>query len=99
MIWLDNISRRYTNCQQAHENMFNITNYKEKTNRNYSEASLSQRKEIRGVGKKNMKKGNSPTLLVGSFTVWNTVWGSHKKLRIKIPYDPVPTSGYLSEVH
>ena len=98
MIWPDNISRRHTNCQQAHENMFNITNYKENTNQNYSETSLSQRKEIRGVGK-NMTKGNSPTLLVGSSTVWNTVWGTHKKLRIKIPYDSVPTSRYLSEVH
>jgi len=37
--------------------MFNITNYKENTNRNYSEASLSQRKEIRGAGKKYEKKG------------------------------------------
>ena len=40
--------------------MFNITNYKEKTNRNYSEASLSQRKEIRGVGKKKYEKREFP---------------------------------------
>ena len=52
MIWPNNISKRHTNCQQAHEKMFNITNYKENTNQNYSETSLSQRKEIRGVGKK-----------------------------------------------
>lgn len=61
--------------------MFNITNYKENTNQNYSETSLSQRKEIRGVGK-NMTKGNSPTLLVGSSTVEYSV-GNPQKIKNK----------------
>ena len=42
--------RRHTNCQQAHEKMFNITNYKRNTNQNYNEI-LSKRQEIAGVVK------------------------------------------------
>ena len=98
------LQRRYTDCQQTHERMLNITNHYRNANQNYNEVSphivrmaiikkSTNHKCWRGCGEK------------GTFLhCWweckliqplrRTVWRFLKKLKIELPYDPaIPLLG------
>ena len=68
------LQRRYTDGQEAHEKMFNITNYQRNANQNYNEISphTSQMAIIKKIHKQKMlervqREENPPTVLVGMY--------------------------------
>ena len=73
---IDIFQRRHTAGQQAHENMFNITNYAARYHLTLSEWPLPKRQEILSVGKGVEKRGHS--YIVGG----NVNWYSHYEIKI-----------------
>ena len=92
------LQRRYTDCQQTHERMLNITNHQRNANQNYNEISLHtvQNSHDQKIYKQEMlervwRKGYPPALLVGmqiDTPLWRIVQKFLKKLRIELPYGP-----------
>ena len=101
------LPRRYTDCQQTHEKMFNITNHQRNANQKCNEASPHTRMAI--INKSTNNKcwigcGEKGTLLHSWWEckliqpIWRTVWSSLKKLKIELSYDPViPLLGIYPE--
>ena len=98
--------RRYTGGQDAHEEMFNITNHQENANQNDDKISphTSQNyyylkdKKIISVGEEVEKK--EPSFTVGRNINWyshyETVCWFLEKLKIELPCDPaIPLLGVL----
>ena len=73
---IDSFQRRQTGSQQAHENVFNITNYTARYHLTLSEWPSPKRQEILSVGKGVEKRGLS--YIVGR----NVHWYSHCETEI-----------------
>ena len=101
------LQRRYTNGQQTHEKMLNITNYQRNANQNYNE--VSPHTSQNGHNKKIYNKfwsecGEKGTLLHCWWEckliqpLWRTVWRFLKKLKIELSYDmTIPLLGIYPE--
>ena len=97
---IDIFQRRHTAGQQAHENMFNITNYAARYHLTLSEWPLPKRQEILSVGKGVEKRGHS--YIVGGNVNWYShygqTWKFLKKLNIELPNDlAIPPLGIYAE--
>ena len=73
---IDIFQRRHTGGQQAHENMFNMTNYTARYHLTLSEWPLPKRQEILSVVKGVEKRGHSH--IIGG----NVNWYSHCEIEI-----------------
>ena len=98
--------RRYTEAQQAHEKMYNITNYQGYSNQNYNERSPytcqngynSQDKKLQML-ERIRRKENPHTLLegmqTGAATKENSMENSQKVKNRNTIHSSYPTTGYL----
>ena len=101
------LQRRHIDGQQAHEKMFNITNYYRNASQNYSEVPPHTRVAIITKSTNNRcwrrcgEKGTLVHCLWGCKLMqplWKTVWRFLRKLKIDQPYDPaVPLLGIYSK--
>ena len=75
------LQRRYTDCQQTHERMLNITNHQRNANQNYNEVSPHtgqnghHRKNLQTINAgEGMEKGE-PSYTVGGNVNWYSHYG------------------------
>ena len=98
------LQRRYTDGQQAHEKILNITDYQRNANQNYydTKSHLSEwpsliNSQITNAGEGMWKK--EPSYTVGGNVNWynrygKTVWRYLRKVNIELTYDPtIPLLG------
>ena len=93
---------RYTDDQQVHGKVFNISNYQKNANQNLKEVSphtgqngYHQKDTITSVGE-NMEKRNTYALLIQP--LWKKVWQFIKKLKREMPYSPaIPLLGIYTK--
>ena len=100
------LQRRHADGQEAHKKLFNITNQRN-ANQNYNEVSphTTQNGHHQKIYKQKLlervqRKGNPPTHQWECKFVqplWRTVWRFLKKLKIGLPYDPIPILGIYQE--
>ena len=102
--------RRYTDGQEAHENMFNIANFQRNGNKNYNEISShttqdGYHQKIQTTNVRGDMERREPSYIVGRNVkflqaLWRTVWKFLKKLRMELPYHPaIPFLGIFREKH
>ena len=93
--------RRYTDGQQMHEKILNITIYQRNLNKNYNEVSPNSghNDHLRtSTNSKCWRCGKKGALLHCWWecklvqSLWRTVWRLLKKLKIEPPYDPTRAS-------
>ena len=93
-ILIEIFQRRYTNSQQVHEKMLNITNHQRNANQNHSKTSYllewlsSERQKIISIGE-DVKKMELLYAIGGNvnWSLWKMVWRFFKKFKIELPYD------------
>ena len=93
-ILIEIFQRRYTNSQQVHEKMLNITNHQRNANQNHSKTSYllewlsSERQKIISIGE-DVKKMELLYAIGGNvnWSLWKMVWRLFKKFKIELPYD------------
>ena len=100
------LQRRHTDGQEAHEKMFNITNYQRNVNQNYNEISPVKMAIIqKSTNNKCWSRCAEKETLLHCWwecklvqPLWRTVWCFLKKLKIELPYDPaIPLLGIYLE--